>query len=393
MQDMPLVSVIIPVYKSIYLRRCIDSVLSQTYKNFELILIDDESPDGGGEICDEYAEADQRVKVIHQKNGGISAARNKGLDICQGPFLTFIDDDDYIHRNTLFECIKMIVQEDSDIIFFHAQVVYSGMIKRPNMEIVDKEDIRPLGLCGRIPTPWGKIYKSKIWKNIRFPDGRLSEDCYLAVEIWHAAQKISVMPKIYYYYECAKHNSVSQKWNSKQDYDQFCAWRHCFEVARGLMDDDKKYAQVYFYRCISVGICGIMRCHIDHELAKDECMDMEEFICQSVKDERMRSITGAYYYSYKSLEEQMYMLHYNNPIWNTRFLRQLFHLLELNAATLVLNDIQLKGVRNSIKEVRKYNIHANIGNSYVVKSIEYKIPFLMRVRGNKILKRGIPELI
>lgn len=94
----PLVSVIVPVYRvEKYLRICVDSILAQTYSDLEVILVDDGSPDGCPAICDEYAQQDARVRVIHQKNAGLSAARNAGLDLCQGEYITFIDSDDFVH--------------------------------------------------------------------------------------------------------------------------------------------------------------------------------------------------------------------------------------------------------------------------------------------------------
>ncbi len=105
MSDNPLISVVIPVYKvEPYLRECVDSVISQTYKNLDIILVDDESPDSCPAICDEYAERDSRVRVIHRKNGGLSAARNSGIDIARGEYITFIDSDDYVSRHMLNNC-------------------------------------------------------------------------------------------------------------------------------------------------------------------------------------------------------------------------------------------------------------------------------------------------
>ena len=104
MQDMPLVSVIIPVYKTErYLHRCIDSLVNQDYKNIEIILIDDGSPDHCGNICDEYAKKDKRIKVIHQRNKGLSAARNAGLDFCTGEYLCFVDSDDYVNEKMVVD--------------------------------------------------------------------------------------------------------------------------------------------------------------------------------------------------------------------------------------------------------------------------------------------------
>ena len=113
---MPKVSIIVPVYKvGPYLAKCIDSILSQTLTDFELILVDDGSPDSCGEICDGYAKKDERIKVIHKQNGGLSSARNAGLDIAKGEYIGFVDSDDYIEHDMYEFLYKNSVQYDTDI--------------------------------------------------------------------------------------------------------------------------------------------------------------------------------------------------------------------------------------------------------------------------------------
>ncbi len=121
MENQALISVIIPVYNvEEYLRECVDSVLCQTYGNFEIILVDDGSTDSSGEICDEYLEKDERVTVIHQKNGGLSVARNAGLSETNGDYIYFLDSDDYISENAIETLLKIAQRDNSDIVFFDA---------------------------------------------------------------------------------------------------------------------------------------------------------------------------------------------------------------------------------------------------------------------------------
>ncbi len=121
MENQALISVIIPVYNvEEYLRECVDSVLVQTYQNFEIILVDDGSTDSSGEICDEYLEKDDRITVIHQKNGGLSAARNSGLSEAEGKYVYFLDSDDYITDNSLETLVEIAEKDNSDIVFFDA---------------------------------------------------------------------------------------------------------------------------------------------------------------------------------------------------------------------------------------------------------------------------------
>ncbi len=121
MENQALISVIIPVYNvEEYLRECVDSVLRQTYENLEIILVDDGSTDSSGVICDEYIDADERISVIHQKNGGLSVARNKGLSEAKGNYVYFLDSDDYIAENTLETLLVIAEKDNSDIVFFDA---------------------------------------------------------------------------------------------------------------------------------------------------------------------------------------------------------------------------------------------------------------------------------
>ena len=117
MNKEPMVSVIVPIYNvEKYLKRCIDSILNQTYKNLEIILVDDGSPDKCPQICDEYAKSDKRIKVIHKQNAGVSAARNDGLAIAQGDLIGFVDSDDFIHPSMYEEMVNYLVSQDCDLV-------------------------------------------------------------------------------------------------------------------------------------------------------------------------------------------------------------------------------------------------------------------------------------
>lgn len=161
----PLISIIVPVYKAEkYLHRCIDSILTQSYGNFELILIDDGSPDNSGTICDEYAEKDNRVKVIHQKNAGVSAARNKGLDNSQGVWVSFIDSDDYIEKSYYEHLIQ----------FTNNDWIIEGFKTQKHIEKINKSSFSDTDFLQfwdshfhRLysTVPWGKLYKKIIIQN------------------------------------------------------------------------------------------------------------------------------------------------------------------------------------------------------------------------------------
>ena len=170
--DFPLISIIVPIYKvEKYLPACINSILAQTYENFELILVDDGSPDNCGKICDQYATIDNRVKVIHKPNGGVSSARNKGLEFSRGEFIAFIDADDYI--DTTY--IEHLIQYDSFDLVTNSE-------QNSTIEFIENDIQHYVDTYGRSlygTSPWGKIYNKNIITehNLKFDTNeRFGED-------------------------------------------------------------------------------------------------------------------------------------------------------------------------------------------------------------------------
>ena len=178
---MELISVIVPVYNvESYIAECIESIQNQTYMNLEIILVNDGSTDASGDICDQYAAYDERIKVIHQENGGLSAARNTGIEAANGDYISFVDSDDYI-RLTLFEDMLQLLKEyDLDIIEFTAFRDKSGDIiegcNDGHLEIYSKEDALRLAMHDCFVAAWSKLYKRSAIGDVRFPVGRKFED-------------------------------------------------------------------------------------------------------------------------------------------------------------------------------------------------------------------------
>ena len=197
---MPKVSVIVPVYKvEKYIGKCIESILSQTFKDFELILVDDGSPDSSGAICDQYAQKDSRIQVIHKTNGGVSSARNLGLDKARGQWITFVDADDYVDSSF---CIIDDEEKNDIIIKPHFIVGVDDSIKEQKQfdfasSITNIDEFLSKNLDAVIfRTPWGKFFKSNILKNIRFPLGqRIGEDTAFMFTVLSETQKIVLNSK------------------------------------------------------------------------------------------------------------------------------------------------------------------------------------------------------
>jgi glycosyltransferase involved in cell wall biosynthesis len=217
----PLISVIVPIYRvEKYLHRCIDSILAQTFTDFELLLIDDGSPDNCGKICDEYANKDKRIKVFHKENGGVCSARNLGLDKACGEWVMFIDSDDWINSNLFFECSKYI--SNNDIIRFSAYFVTDSCDINKNAVIINECDTRDdyLKLViskQKIIALWACIYKRNIFieNNIRFDESlKIGEDWLVLVQAILHSQNVKSLNLPLYYYNLINTSSCS---NSSKD--------------------------------------------------------------------------------------------------------------------------------------------------------------------------------
>ena len=214
---MPQISVIVPVYNvEPYLRRCVDSILAQSFTNFELILVDDGSPDNCGTICDEYAAKDDRIHVIHQKNGGLSAARNAGIDWAyansDSRWISFIDSDDWVHTQYLELLLDACIKN-------HTEISSCGIKKIENEQVEDyplistnSDVLAPETLFtdrGRWIQAYscGKLYRKKLWNNVQFPVGRNWEDTVTTYKVLFAVKKVScIEAELYYFYYTKEQN-------------------------------------------------------------------------------------------------------------------------------------------------------------------------------------------
>lgn len=204
---MPKISIIVPVYNvEEYIHRCIDSILAQTFKEFELILVDDGSPDQSGKICDEYARNDNRIRVIHKKNGGLSDARNAGIAVAQGDYFGFVDSDDYIESDMYEELLEACIVHNSKIAMCGRYNVYENEIQ-PFFSFEgfkvwnSREAIEKLLTWDNIDSSaCDKLFSRNLFEELRFPVGKYNEDIYIMTQIIHQAGKIVHIGDAKYYY-------------------------------------------------------------------------------------------------------------------------------------------------------------------------------------------------
>lgn len=212
---MPKFSVIIPIFNTeVYLRHCVDSVIAQTYKDFECILINDGSDDKCGKICDEYAEHDSRIKVVHQKNNGVSDARNKGLDNANGDWICFVDSDDWVQPNMLEVLAGNI--KDNCLVQFCAYIHRDGVVEEIRA-LKKEEDI----ISSNVATVWRHAFPKSIVKNIRFDQNIIGgEDYVFCVKACLVAEDIVTINECLYNYNNDFHDSLTQRNNLRLIDDQ-----------------------------------------------------------------------------------------------------------------------------------------------------------------------------
>lgn len=207
---MPKISIIVPVYKvEDCLQYCINSILNQSYGDFELILVDDGSPDSCGKICEENSKKDNRIKVLHKQNGGLSSARNAGIRIASGDFITFVDSDDLIHPQMLELLYQAIVKNDADLVStryktFQDYNIEFERIDKTTAFVLDRhqfvDNLYPFNFEKIGISAWGKLYKRELFSDISYPEGRIYEDLHIYLKLLNLCQKVVVIePDLYFY--------------------------------------------------------------------------------------------------------------------------------------------------------------------------------------------------
>lgn len=210
-----MISVIVPVYKvEPYLRRCVDSILAQTYTNLEVILVDDGSPDNCGTICDEYASKDSRIKVIHKENGGLSSARNAGIEVATGQYIAFVDSDDWIDADMYEKLLNLLIEHNADVAeggyrFYRPWKTQNKTLDCPNTQQINVYSERDLlqrfyfgpDVFGDIAVMvWNKIYKACLLQRFRFCEGIVYEDAEFTPRVLHHCKKLVKYDHSFYTY-------------------------------------------------------------------------------------------------------------------------------------------------------------------------------------------------
>ena len=219
---MPLISIIVPVYNvENYLRKCIDSLISQTYKNLEIILVDDGSQDKCPNICDEYKDKDSRIVVIHKNNGGLSDARNFGIKYSCGKYVTFVDSDDYVENDYIEYLYNLLKEENTIISVCGHYICYDEKKIKKNASFTKKIDkvsaLNDILYDKEVDlSSWGKLYSKELFDDISFPKGKIFEDTATTYLLFDKCNYISVGEKCKYYYVLRNNSITTTDFNLKK---------------------------------------------------------------------------------------------------------------------------------------------------------------------------------
>ena len=290
------ISIIVPVYQvEKYIRQCIDSILAQTFTDFELILVDDGSKDHSGKICDEYAEKDKRIRVIHQKNSGAAVARNSGMDKASGKYFTFIDGDDYIVP-TMLECLyKTILEKDADIAACNYRYIFESDGKKDfatenKAEVLNANEIfynrkneRNYGFWTVV---WNKLYKAEAFKKVRFRCGKNYEDEFWANDIYRLNIKVATVLDCLYYYRQHSASTMRMK-NIRRSFDLIEAFEERINV---YLKEEKYSDQAYKVLIYSLEHLNESKKLIKNEEDKELFIDKEQKIKNIIKKLKKRKL-------------------------------------------------------------------------------------------------------
>ncbi len=282
----PLISVIVPVYMvEQYLSRCVDSILAQTYTNLEIFLVDDGSRDNCGKICDEYAEKDSRIIVIHKENGGLSDARNVAIDVMNGEYVTFIDSDDFVspyYVENLYCALHDTGADmsaswhknyyDGDRVPDFSQNVCGSAVKLTSAEFLER-----MLYQDRVETcAWGKLYKSELFDGVRYPVGKLYEDLPTTYKTVDKSEYIAVIPNEDYMYFQRRESIQNMNFNPKK----MAAEVHMNELRDFINANYPALSKAADCRYMS------MACNIIFQIPKDEFPDEWSKLWNGIKSVR-----------------------------------------------------------------------------------------------------------
>ena len=250
-----MISVIVPVYNvELYLRKCIDSILAQTYRDLEILVVDDGSTDGSGAICDEYAGKEDRIKVFHTKNRGLSAARNLGLDEAKGEWIGFVDSDDWIEPDMYEVLIKRAEKTGADVVecgLFRDFPTHRKEIERTDALIESSEACKALLEHRLLDSVWNKLWNRDCFSTIRFPEGRINEDVATTYRLLQEVNRLICTVNDCKYHYVQRQDSLSKQHTMRYLVDY---WTAHYERYNSLVNNADESSKTELLRCCTSAV-------------------------------------------------------------------------------------------------------------------------------------------
>lgn len=317
----PLISVIVPVFNTEqYITQCVDSIIDQAYTNLEVFLIDDGSTDNCPIICDDYANRDSRIHVIHKKNEGQSTARNMALDICKGEYIAFVDSDDWLEPTAYSEMMHFAQESGLDIVYCIPNEIEDGKITGtryhyyPDRTVVEAREILVRTLKNEISAePWLKLSHRRCWDGLRFPEGRIYEDVAIAFyPLAKAERPVGFLDRALYNYRINR-TSTTQSRKPIARYHFYLALKERYEYAQQFVPDSVEIARNLAAR-FAMGVYLDYHCNRWEELAP--CQQEVETFLETERDALLNSTIMSkiektslrLYYGYKPVFTTLYKI-------------------------------------------------------------------------------------
>ncbi len=306
-----LVTVIVAIYNiEEYLPRCVESILAQTYQNLEIILVDDGSVDASGQICDDYANADKRIRVIHKKNGGLSDARNAGLDVAAGDYIGFVDGDDWVEPDMYRAMYTACEREKAQVAACrYKQITRSGIIdaSTANSVSLSKAEALEIYVCGNekcliYNSVWSKLFQAGLIRGMRFPVGKNSEDIMFTTKAFCKMDRLVYLDTAYYNYVLDREGSImNEKAGERRLKDEIPFWREQIAYIKGAgMPGLSDKAAYHFYR-------RMLFYYIDFMEQKQTRMFAREIVKQLRQDKKLGEIRRIYQADYVAAGDKVRM--------------------------------------------------------------------------------------
>ncbi|MEJ8771959.1 glycosyltransferase [Streptococcus sp. HCA-5024] len=296
----PLLTVVIPVYNvEKYLKRCIESILVQEWKNYDILLVDDGSIDRSPQICDDYVRAYDFISVIHKENGGLSDARNTGISNAKGEYVYFPDSDDWIEPNTFIALAEALESRKFDIISFNREFVKGkedAIVSEPEViQVFEGKDAFLQMLKYTYITGFAndKVYRKSLFTdhNIQFPIGKYYEDLGTNYKLFLSAKKVYATNQKYYHYLIDNPDSITQSWNEKKFRDMFGFYKEMFYsdfVRSQLNQDELRISQLYYVNGLIHLLASLYKSKLDKEYIDITNEVKQELLKNSVSISQMK---------------------------------------------------------------------------------------------------------